>query len=441
MTVPEEAGGTLPAHLRMYRTTPIPNSTPQRLKHTSVNLTNESYSLDQLDGILTGELANELGPNPLKDQQIIARIFSDSALGFSISSNLIQRLTNLGAFVAHGALLDPSVFYDTKSPLFFQELTRRRPGIELQMSRYLNHLGKVIAEEVDRPLRRHWTASNCDNTLKGSPHHRKPDIALCPIHFKDSDLFHWRQVDGVMETSSSVLPLKKIRNTVMSKAFCMFTEQHTRRYIINGYMVGAKFGVAYYDRSGEVRADYHYRNREDLVRLIAGFMLGSDEVLGYDPTVVRVDGKVTHVSIGKMEYRIVCALFKSQVLRGRGTVCWFAEENGGHVVIKDTWADKDRQWEEAEFLLECKKNGISGVPDVHSREDLCVGGIPDSTLRCRSPNLNRADVEDRVHRRFVMSPLCLPLTAFSSKSELVQAFIDIIQSMHFVLNNSYISDA
>jgi Fungal protein kinase len=152
----------------------------------------------------------------------------------------------------------------------------------------------------------------------------------------------------------------------MSKAFCMFTEQHMRRYIINGYMVGAKFGVAYYDRSGEVHVDYHYRNREDLVRLIAGFMLGSDEVLGYDLTVVRVDGKVTHVSIEKMEYRIVCALFKSQVLRGRGTVCWFAEENGGHVVIKDMWADKDRQWEEAEFLLECKKNGISGVPDVHS---------------------------------------------------------------------------
>ncbi|KIM79066.1 hypothetical protein PILCRDRAFT_10726 [Piloderma croceum F 1598] len=192
----------------------------------------------------------------------------------------------------------------------------------------------------------------------------------------------------------------------MSKAFCMFTEQPMHRYIINGWMVGGKFGVAYYDHSGEVRTDYHYWNHEDLIRLIAGFMLGSDEVLGYDPTVVRVNGQVTHVSVGKMEYRIVCTLFKSQ----------------------DMWADKDRQWEEAEFLLECKKNDISSVPDVHSREDLCVGGIPDSTLRCRSPNVNRVDVEDRVHRHFMMSPLCLPLTAFSSKSELMQAFIDIIQT-------------
>jgi hypothetical protein len=106
-------------------------------------------------------------------------------------------------------LLDPSVFYDTKSPLFFQELTCCRSGIELQMSHYLNHFDKVIAEEVDCPLHQHWTASNCDNTLKGSPHHHKPDIILCPIHFEDSDLFHWQQVDRVMETLSNVLPFKQ----------------------------------------------------------------------------------------------------------------------------------------------------------------------------------------------------------------------------------------
>jgi Fungal protein kinase len=47
----------------------------------------------------------------------------------------------------------------------------------------------------------------------------------------------------------------------------------------------------------------------------------------------------------------------------------------------------------------------------------------------------------KIEFTFIMSPLCFLLTAFSSKSELIQAFIDIIQSMHFVLNHSYISNA
>ena len=72
----------------------------------------------------------------------------------------------------------------------------------------------------------------------------------------------------------------------MAKAFCMYTEQHARRYIVNAWIVGGRFGLAYYDRSGEVVTEYFYKSQHNLVCLIAGLMFGTDQLLGYDPTVL-----------------------------------------------------------------------------------------------------------------------------------------------------------
>lgn len=433
--------GTLPTQLRMYRTAPLPNTTPQRRKHCSTNLLNEKYDLDTLDSVLTGELANEPGPHRLSDQNILKRIFSDKALGFPISNDIVKRLVKLGAFLEYDSqIAEETESYDTTDALFFQKNVRRRPGWEAQMARHLNHFGKVIAEVTKCPIRREWTSARCQTPLSGSPHDRKPDIILCPTGTKTDKLYHWRQVDGVLETSSTVAPAVKIRNTVMAKAFCMYTEQHARRYIVNAWIVGGRFGLAYYDRSGEVVAEYFYKSQHNLVRLIAGLMFGTDQLLGYDPTVLRQDGHVTDVYVVGNRYQVVCTLFTSQVLRGRGTVCWLAKKDGQVVVIKDTWVDKDRQWEEASFLEECKGKGIDGVPTVIDKEDVLIDGKPDSTLARRDPKTDWTQVEDRAHRRLVTSPLCIPLSSFSSKSELMQGFIDILESTYFLLSGAYNTD-
>ena len=70
-------------------------------------------------------------------------------------------------------------------------------------------------------------------------------------------------------------------------------------------------------------------------------------------------------------------------------VCWLATADGQQVVIKDTWGDKDRQWEEAEFLEECQKNGIVGVPLLIDWEDVQVDRICDSTQICHDPMAGR----------------------------------------------------
>jgi hypothetical protein len=417
----------LPDYLRIYRTAPLPKMTPQRRKHSSINFMGTKFKVDSLDLVLTGELANKK-PAAISDEEIVNRIFSDQALGFPITSALVQRLDRLGAFLGYDTEISQnSTRYDTTNTLFFPPSKRRRPGLEIQMAAYLNYVGKAIAEETGHTVRRKWAATSFNKPLPGSPHDCKPDIMLSPL---DVDVHHWRQVDCVAETSVCVQANIKTKKTTVTKAFCMFTEQPTRRYIINIWMVGENFCVAYFDRSGQVTATYAYCKHHIFVRLIAGLMFGSDQLLGYDPTVLRQNGFITDVFVNGKQYQIMCALFTSQVLRGRGMVCWLATADGQQFVIKDTWADKDRQWEEAEFLQQCQKEGICGVPVICDREDVRVDGIPDSTRIRRDPQISVEDAENRVHCRLVMTLVCWPLDVFSCKSELIQAFIDIVEGIY-----------
>ena len=381
--------------------------------------------VDALDLVLTGELANEKG-KPISDEGIVNRIFSDQALGFPITSVLVERLDRLGAFIRYDTEIPPdSTKYDTTDTLFFPKIKRRRPGMESQIADHLNHIGAVIAKETNHTVCQKWAATSFSKPL---PHDRKPDIMLSSL---GSNVHHWHQVDCVTETLACLQANVKTKRTTVTKAFCMFTEQPTRRYIINIWMVGEKFCVAYFDHSGQVIATYAYGEQHTFVRLIAGLMFGSDTLLGYDPTALRRDGFVTDVFVNGKQYQIGCTLFTSQVLRGRGTVCWLAVVDSQQFAIKDTWADKDRQCEEAKFLQWCQKEGICGVPLLVDHEDVHVDGKPNSMQICRNPKISLGDAEDRVHRCLVMTLVCLPLNVFSCKSELVQAFINIVEGIYF----------
>ena len=124
-------GGTLPTQLRMYRTAPLPNTTPQRRKHCSINLLNEKYDLDTLDSVLTGELANEPGPHRLSDQNILKRIFSDKALGLPISNDIVKCLVKVGAFLEYDSKMQKERNLTTPPmPSFF-----RRTYIVTQVGR------------------------------------------------------------------------------------------------------------------------------------------------------------------------------------------------------------------------------------------------------------------------------------------------------------------
>ena len=92
--------GMLPEYLRIFCTAPLPHTTPQCRKHCSVNVMDAKLKVDALDLVLTGELATDKG-KPISDEGIINRIFSDQALGFPITSMLVEHLNRLGTFITY----------------------------------------------------------------------------------------------------------------------------------------------------------------------------------------------------------------------------------------------------------------------------------------------------------------------------------------------------
>lgn len=109
---------------------------------------NTKYPLDSLDSVLTGELANK-NLKPLSDNNFINRIFSNKALGFLITSTLIQCLDKLGVFIAYDLNSKPNPSeYNTTNTLFFTPIKHRHPGCKTQIADYLNHLGKMIVAET-----------------------------------------------------------------------------------------------------------------------------------------------------------------------------------------------------------------------------------------------------------------------------------------------------
>ena len=56
--------------------------------------------VDALDLVLTGELATDKG-KPISDKGIINRIFSNQALGFPITTMLVEHLNRLGTFITY----------------------------------------------------------------------------------------------------------------------------------------------------------------------------------------------------------------------------------------------------------------------------------------------------------------------------------------------------
>ena len=69
---------------------------------------------------------------------------------------------------------------------------------------------------------------------------------------------------------------------------------------------------------------------------------------------------------------------------------------------------------------------MQGVPHLYASEDLMSFGQVDSTAVC---HIGISKQEERNHRRLVIGPVAQPLSTFCSKKELIQAFVDVIQSM------------
>ncbi|KAJ7823655.1 hypothetical protein B0H13DRAFT_1919551 [Mycena leptocephala] len=318
----------------------------------------------------------------------------------------------------------PSANGDVEGALvaFFETFAER-------VTEVCNAAGKSLPQ-----TKRAWTAEFANKGVEDAPNIRKPDF-VCG---EDTE-YRWPniQIHGELKSSNSSANQKLVLTQLLNGAYLIFSNQDNRRFVISTAFMADDIRLFIFDRAGLVTtAPFNlHDDPKSFVRVFATLMFTNDRaVLGYDTSIIATDAG-RFVEVGGVTHRLVKRLFISDVIRGRGTVCWHARHDGQDFVIKDTWTDASRPYTEAEILLKAKD--IEGVPKVVAETIVKVNGVEGRTHNLRSnitPTTSGklhekcSNIEKRIHRRLVLTPFGHVLSTFASRKELISIFIDTVEA-------------
>lgn len=163
-----------------------------------------------------------------------------------------------------------------------------------------------------------------------------------------------------------------------------------------------------------------------------GFCFAPKSVVGYDPTMLTDDwDKVIHIICDGKKFKVIRAIFETQLLVGRATRVWEVEFEGKRFILKDSWIESSRLM--AEYKLLQRLQGMEGVSQFFCGEDVCINGETLSTDIVRQGKWGiRSKV--RVRRRIVSSSIGDHIVSFRSKRELISALRDITIGMYLSLS-------
>ena len=282
----------------------------------------------------------------------------------------------------------------------------------------------------------------------------KPDIVLCGQ--LDQDIgFAWHNVISFLELTSTTYSAQ-LRRDITRKAYAVFMSQPSRRFVVAVSLARQEFRIHIFDRSGAIHSlGCNLHKFSDLfARVIYTLSFGSPDKLGFDPTFIdpAVSPSILYrprstpaaqisqiIYIRSDVYSVLCPIYISHLIRGRGTSSWLVKKGKKFYIIKDYWTHKGRKHTEEEILLRIK--GVLGVSQLVEAWMLQTDGADETTDWLRPAFLVRnKEFETCIHQRLLLTPVGDPLVQFSSLQELVSIFINIVQGehhyFHYLINYS-----
>lgn len=426
---------------------PITRTQPERVVAKLVSDPNPNKPLthDRIDRVLRGEFKGADFPDI---PHLVEHIFSDCTLGFS-PKQVLADLQSLGhrLYTPEGQwnldLFAPRGFGTT--------------GQEGACANLFNVVGASIAILAELPLKRLWRQFSTE-ALPGIRAIRQPDVALFDnsvhgfpmspesvlqrsIERKQVRRYEHHTFQNLRSTCqvksrSSTRAVNSARKELSQDAYFTFSTQCNRRYVLSISFCDVSAGLSLFDRAGGIHSESFDINMEPVrfIRLIAGLALTDNVVIGYDPTInLDSDGRPRLIDVGANQYEIVNTEFISDMVRGRGTVCFRARREGVEYAIKDAWMDTALPHSEADMLRAA--TGVTGIPILVEELVLRINGRTDSTSwprECIPMSHKSMDslmkLEVREHHRLVLMPFASPLITFKSKIELLTILHDAIKS-------------
>jgi Fungal protein kinase len=230
-----------------------------------------------------------------------------------------------------------------------------------------------------------------DQPLEGSTAERKLDIGFVddPKASEDSKC-HWSQilVPGELKSNLGRDAVTKTWLDLGRYVREVLSAQDTRRFVLGFTLCGSVMRLWEFDRVGGIASAPFDVNKDGLrfVSVVLGYLWMDKEQLGFDPTILKSDGK-RYLKISRND-RTECLVLEASIRRatcvaGRATTCWKAYRDGDKskapLVIKDSWQYPERD-EEGEFLREATERGVVNLARHYHHEIVRVGGIDDDVL-------------------------------------------------------------
>jgi hypothetical protein len=296
---------------------------------------------------------------------------------------------------------------------------------------------------------RYWTAEFSTTTIPDAFNAQKPDLSLFDFALL-KEKKSWANVLAFVEHTSS--DLSKNRGLAVYwgtaiKAYLIMREQPWRQFILAYSICTNMLCAHYFDHSGVIISlPFNIHKSPGSVHLcdaLAALTLLDNHYLGLDPTIhmCHTACNGTHVNladgaIGWVEdnrgnvYSIMAVLWKSHGFFCRGTVCYrVRNKEGEEYALKDCWVEELKKMHEPTVLRMLK--GVPNIIELIDDWDVYYEGQPDCTARIRE-KYGQDQQDDtafcnRFHRRLLLSPCVVPLSQFSSRTELIVAF------RHFVI--------
>jgi hypothetical protein len=405
-------------------------STPHVIRISSAPRSDESLTTNMMKNILKYELRNSIFTGL---PGIPEALCPKSSLPITLNDHFLSRFP----------------MYDSKNKKWkgfpFDDTSIQNNKIEHSFALFLNNISRLLVKccaSNNGITPRSWSADFCSHSMPGRGPKRKPDLILIDSSY-NTESISWGNVLCVGEVTRSKQLTSRIKETIASKSYSIFQGQEDRRFAISIAFCDRTIFLIMFDRAGGLFSQaYNIENDPcTFLYIVASMIFGTRTNMGFDPTLFVAD-KARQIQVINT-YTIRRTIFKSAVIRGRGTTCWKVERDGNFYVVKDLWLDNVRSESDTsqEELILKRLEGVEGIPRVVESKEVMIDGQLDTTDVRRqmfkqikdttNPAYQRfLELENRIHFRMVMEPLANPIWDFSSKRELISVLIDIVKSVY-----------
>ena len=213
---------------------------------------------------------------------LIFNIFPDDAFGFTINKRFAQHFHNI--FLTAGGTINKKIYFQDES----------------MTAQFLNKIVMTAACLFDavgqhhmKPLH-YFSAINSNVHICNAALDRKPDIVLLRLvdgNYTRADHINWKDVQALIEhTTSKKLP-KCMVLTITDKNYLMFCAQPERNFILNLCITCLGIYVAISDHASQIDTDLVSFDQPSTVllflQMVMGFTFLPDKWLGLDHTIIH----------------------------------------------------------------------------------------------------------------------------------------------------------